>query len=230
MRYLVVGTAPPLSVLTETLRHHGLLVTRAESLEDADAFLDMLPFDLIVADAGLLGDRRTSSAADLRRLGQTGTPVVVLGDPDDPAPPGAWVTAGAETLVFAGDAPAETVARLGAVARRAHGIATPTLRLGPLTLDLHARRAMVEGEALDLTPKVYEILEFLALRPGRLIARETLLIHIYGLEDEPESRVFDVYVHTLRARLRARSRRIEIVTERGSGIRFIVRGPQTQNA
>ncbi len=220
MRYLIAGTNPEITALGDDLLQRGLLISRAQSPDDMMAFLDLMESDLMVIEAGWLC-RDGLSLQSLRRR-QPDLPTALFQALPDGAEPGAWLSLGADTVVNAALSADEIAARLMAVARRAHGVATPHLRLGPLHLDLERRTAALRGEPLGLTPKVYEVLEFLALRAGKLVTRETLLIHMYGLEDEPESRVFDVYMHTLRSRLRAASGAIDLVTERGSGVRLRV--------
>jgi DNA-binding response OmpR family regulator len=113
-------------------------------------------------------------------------------------------------------------ARLQALARRRHGLAHSQLTYGPLTIDIDQRSVAIHGEALKLTPKLYELIEFLALRPRQLVTRNALLGHVYGLNDEPNTRVFDVYMCNLRAFLKATDGEVSIETVRGAGFRLHV--------
>ena len=110
---------------------------------------------------------------------------------------------------------------LSALARRTHGLSQPFLHNGPLRIDPERHKAYLQDCPLKLSPKVYELLEYMALRPRRLVSRAALLGHIYGLEDEPDPRVFDVYVCNLRACLAASDGAVDIETARGVGYRFL---------
>ena len=114
------------------------------------------------------------------------------------------------------------LARLRAVIRRgAHQASgrreAGVLLLGPLTLDRLARRAAVEGQALDLTPKEFTLLEYLLLCAEETVTRAELLDRVWEMQGEPESNVVDAHMARLRAKLRAVSARPDIRTVRGKG-------------
>ncbi|EPX86786.1 winged helix-turn-helix transcriptional regulator [Salipiger mucosus] len=217
MRYLVAETNWALMGLSRALRDTGTLITTCEDAEDLEEFHRIGAHDLVLFDAALLEGGR--SPAHLREM-RPGTPVCLFARKADPVRIAAWYEAGAD-LVIAADTPHdEAVARLQAVARRAHGLAQPRVELGPLCVDLATRRVHMDGVTLSLSPKLYAILEYLALRPGRLASRERLLSHVYGFENEPAPRVFDVYMCNLRAHLSAVSHLVRIETVRGQGYRL----------
>ncbi len=107
-----------------------------------------------------------------------------------------------------------------AIARRGLGYPRPVLDFGPLRLSLDKRTAHISDCPVKLSPKIYEMLEYIALRPGQLIARDALMTHLYGLGDEPEGRVFDVYACNIRACLKATQGAVELETVRGIGFRL----------
>ncbi|WP_375258700.1 response regulator transcription factor [Citreimonas sp.] len=219
MRYLVAETNWTLMTLAQDLAERGLLVSRVENAEDVAHHLAMVPADLLIAEAGRFGPGGLSLRA-LRETGP-GLPIALIAREPSQRQITECLAAGADTVIDAAIPPDEMAARLMAVARRAHGLSTTELHCGPLVIDLAARRAQLNGAWLHLTPKIYELLEYLALRPGALVSRDALLTHIYGLESEPDSRVFDVYLCTLRNHLRDVSDEISIHTARGEGFRFI---------
>lgn len=220
MRYLIAHSDDDAPALGRILEERGTLVSRVRGLEDMSAFLEVAPLDLLILDAALLQHTPWRLRALRRRWPEL--PIAMIEAAPDHDHIGAWFAAGADTVLPEKSPDEELVARAMAVARRAHQVTSAHLQLGDLVLDLDARRARVCGHDLNLTPKAYEVLEYLALRPGRLVSRDTLLMHLYGLEDEPESRVFDVYVHALRSALRKTKGALSIVTERGSGVRLVV--------
>ena len=95
----------------------------------------------------------------------------------------------------------ELLARIHAVLRRARAAAPMELAIGPLTLDLSAHRATVEGMPVPLTGKEYACLEYLATRRGMTVTKEMFLAHLYGGRDEPEMKIIDVFICKLRKKL-----------------------------
>ncbi|WP_417723464.1 winged helix-turn-helix domain-containing protein [Salipiger sp.] len=220
MRYLVAETTWKLMGLSQALAESGTLVTRCDQGEDIDAFQSTGEHDLVVLDAGALGKHTTLARLRDARPAQ---PVCVLARQPDHRKVAEMLNAGAD-MVLPEDIPLpELVTRLHALSRRAHGVALGEMDCGPLRFDLESRRVHLEDVTLSLSPKLYEILEFLALRPGRLATREQLLNHVYGFENEPAPRVFDVYLCNLRTQLANVAGALTIETVRGSGYRMMVR-------
>ncbi|MGC8462480.1 MAG: winged helix-turn-helix domain-containing protein [Acidimicrobiales bacterium] len=90
---------------------------------------------------------------------------------------------------------------------------------GPLVLDLETYQAAVDGRTLDLTYMEYELLRFLASRPGKVFTRETLLSRVWGYEYYGGARTVDVHVRRLRAKLGEEHAHL-IQTVRSVGYRF----------
>ncbi len=103
--------------------------------------------------------------------------------------------------------------------RRRSGSSDPaTVRLGALTLDPGAYRVTVQGRALDLTYKEFELLRYLAERPGRVFTRPALLREVWGYDFYGGTRTVDVHVRRLRAKLGPEFESL-IETVRGVGYR-----------
>ncbi|MBV7394813.1 response regulator transcription factor [Mameliella sediminis] len=218
MRYLIAETSWPLMALASELATAGVLLTRTDRPEDIPQFLQTTEADLLVLDASDL-DRPGLSLTHLRRL-HPELPIVLMSRDPSHGDIVRWLDSGADTVLDASVPPEEAVMVLAAIARRAHGMSQPVLRYGPLAVNLQRRKAYLNDCPVKLSPKLYELLEYIALRPGRLVSRAALLGHIYGLEDEPDPRVFDVYVCNLRACLEVTEGAVDIETVRGSGYRF----------
>ena len=90
---------------------------------------------------------------------------------------------------------------------------------GPLVLNLETYQAAVAGRALDLTYMEYELLRFLAARPGKVFTRETLLSRVWGYEYYGGARTVDVHIRRLRAKLGEEHAHL-IQTVRSVGYRF----------
>jgi DNA-binding response OmpR family regulator len=107
----------------------------------------------------------------------------------------------AEDVVYPGAPEAELRLRL-AILRRRHGTGDGSvIRLGPLALDVDTYRVTAAGRPLDLTFKEFELLRFLASRPGRVFTRPALLREVWGFDFYGGTRTVDVHVRRLRAKL-----------------------------
>ena len=116
----------------------------------------------------------------------------------------------------------ELVARIRAILRRATFIdqadRTQQLQFGPIALDLDMHTARVEGEALDLTRREFELLAYFLQNPRRVLSREKILQQVWGLEYLGESRTIDAHVRRVRSKLGAAAALIETVV--GVGYRM----------
>lgn len=92
---------------------------------------------------------------------------------------------------------------------------------GPLVIDRERFTVIINGQKQDFTLKEFELLHFLAARPGRVLSREHLLEHIWGYDYSIDTRLVDVHIRHIRQKLEqfpAMSQLIETV--RGVGYRF----------
>ncbi|HEY0778587.1 MAG TPA: response regulator transcription factor [Gemmatirosa sp.] len=195
------------------------VVTAATVAEGRRALLghhDAVLLDLELPDASGL-----TLLEELRARGDR-APVVILTGRGGDEEIVRGLDAGADDFVEKPVGGAVLLARLRAVIRRgAHQASgrrdAGSLTLGPLTLDRLARRATVDGQTLDLTPKEFTLLEYLLLCAEETVTRAELLDHVWELQGEPESNVVDAHMARLRAKLRAVSARPDIRTVRGKG-------------
>jgi DNA-binding response OmpR family regulator len=124
----------------------------------------------------------------------------------------------ADEVLYPGAPEAEIRVRL-AIVRRRHGVGGESrITLGPLTLDVDTYRVRVQGRALDLTFKEFELLRFLAERPGRVFTRPALMREVWGYDFYGGTRTVDVHVRRLRAKLGPAHEGL-IETVRGVGYR-----------
>lgn len=111
---------------------------------------------------------------------------------------------------------AELIARLNALMRRPALVDTKTLRYDDLEYD-PANRTI---NSMELTDKESEILEMLIKTPGKAIAKEQILVHVWGNEAEFEENYVEVYVSYLRKKLKNISSHVKIKTIRGLGYKL----------
>ncbi|WP_217595216.1 response regulator transcription factor [Cohnella sp. GbtcB17] len=103
----------------------------------------------------------------------------------------------------------ELLARVKALARRMQDhapaqmapAAAETVRLGTLAIDAIARTARVDGQAIDLTPKEFDLLKLLAANPERVYTREALLELVWDMDFAGGTRTVDIHVQRLRRKL-----------------------------
>ncbi|MGW5670983.1 response regulator transcription factor [Micromonospora sp. NPDC003776] len=203
-------------LVTRALEGGGLLTERASS---GSAGLDAAlrrDFDLVVLDLMLPGlDGR--QVLDRLREQRPDQPVLVLSAVPEISTRVAVLEAGAADFLGKPFAVAELLARVRARMRAPAGDAGRWLRVGPVQLDLHRRRATVDGGRVELPLREFLLLQHLMTRAGRACSREELLADVWGLNFDPGSNVVDVSVRRLRGRL-DRPDRIETV--RGVGYAY----------
>jgi DNA-binding response OmpR family regulator len=98
----------------------------------------------------------------------------------------------------------EVVARIRAVMRRSNNDAVPSDQpqvLGALTVDRRARRVLVDGEEVPLSPKEFELLALLAEDPGAVVNRQTILEEVWDPHWYGPTKTVDVHVASLRRKL-----------------------------
>ncbi|MGH1413875.1 MAG: winged helix-turn-helix transcriptional regulator [Pelagimonas sp.] len=218
MRYLIAETSWDMMSLAQEILATGTLLTRTDRPEDLTHYLSVNLSDLLLIEADQLNLNGVTLRGLRRDAGQV--PIVLLAPDATSEQRADWLSEGADAIIDPSCAPAEINSYLMAIARRALGCPTPVLEFGPLTLGLNSRKAHINGCPVKLSPKIYEMLEYIALRPGQLVSREALMTHLYGLGDEPEGRVFDVYACNIRACLKATQGAVELETVRGIGFRL----------
>lgn len=124
----------------------------------------------------------------------------------------------------------ELLARVAAVLRRSHRPQPETqevIRLGKVELDLRRLRATRDGAPLDLSPREFEILQFLIAHAGETVTREQLLHHIWGQHASLYTRTIDQHITRLRHKLEADPANPQhIITVHRVGYRLVTGVPQ----
>ncbi|MGH7903057.1 MAG: winged helix-turn-helix domain-containing protein [Candidatus Dormibacteraceae bacterium] len=148
----------------------------------------------------------------------TGAPLLAMGGGDPEAlaclelGADAWMPAAASAAVVA----AQVLALLRARERRPP--APARLRLGRLELDMGARRVMLGGRELELSPREFALLGVLVAQAGRAMSRDRLLAAAWGPRFFGEPKTVDVHVAWLRAKLEGSG--VRVTTLRGIGYRL----------
>lgn len=221
MRILIVEDSAILrESLAKGLREVGHAVDTAECGDKGIRRAMEAEYDAVVLDWMLPGQ---DGLAVLAALGQRShrPGVVMLTARDAVADRVRGLDAGADDYLVKPFAFEELLARVHAVARRAHGTASSVLRVGPLEIDLVARVASaIVGEAkvdLGLTAREFAVLETLTLRKGRLVSRVQLEDHVYDGRSRVFSNAIDSAISSIRAKMQAAHLPGLIETRRGLG-------------
>ena len=201
MRILVVEDEPDLAAtLHKALTEEGFAVDVAGDGEDALWQAGSINYDVIVLDLMLPSVDGLAVLARLRAAGSR-VPVLVLTARDSSAEKVGALNTGADDYLTKPFTFAELLARIRALIRRAAGSPAPMLRLGEVTIETSSHRVTRGGVDVELAPKEYALLEYLALHRGTLVTRTTLHEHIYDERDATMSNVVDVYVAAVRRKL-----------------------------
>ncbi len=153
-------------------------------------------------------------------------PILVIVDQDSVAR--FRFEAGADDFLLTDASVGEISARLGLIARRSgHGDEATVLKVGDLTVNPDNYQVYVRGRPLDLTYKEFELLKFLAQRPGRVCDRDLLLREVWGYDYYGGTRTVDVHIRRLRAKLGVEHEAL-IETIRNVGYRLVPRPRERQ--
>jgi two-component system copper resistance phosphate regulon response regulator CusR len=144
-------------------------------------------------------------------------PVLVLTAQDAVDAKVATLRAGADDYVTKPFAFEELLARVEALSRRPRALASPVLRVGDLEIDQATRTVRRAGVPIEMTPKEYTVLEYLARHAGRVMSRTLITEYAWGYHFDPGTNIVDVVINHLRKKVDAGHARKLITTVRGVG-------------
>ena len=195
--------------LAFSLRRDGFdVVQAADGVEAVEVFEAAGPsgggsIDLVLLDLML---PRLSGIEVCRRIRRASTvPVIMLTARDSEADTVVGLRIGADDYVTKPYSYRELLARVNAVLRRSRGEeqepAEPVLEVGRVRMDVGRHEVAVDGEAVAMPPREFELLELFMRNPGRVLARGEIIDRVWGADYVGDTKTLDVHVKRIRAKI-----------------------------
>ena len=215
--------------LAFSLRRDGFdVVQAADGVEAVEAFEAAGPsgggsIDLVLLDLML---PRLSGIEVCRRIRRASTvPVIMLTARDSEADTVVGLRIGADDYVTKPYSYRELLARVNAVLRRSRGEeqepAEPVLEVGRVRMDVGRHEVAVDGEAVAMPPREFELLELFMRNPGRALARGEIIDRVWGADYVGDTKPLDVHVKRIRAKIEVEPGEPKLlITVRGVGYKL----------
>lgn len=180
-------------------------------------FRDVRP-DLILLDLMLPGLDGILVCRLIRA--ESDVPIIMLTAKSDTPDVVEGLEAGADDYVAKPFKPQELVARIKTRLRRVEALPSEHLQIGDLTIDVAGHEVRRGAEVIPLTPLEFDLLVALARKPRQVFSREVLLEQVWGYRHAADTRLVNVHVQRLRAKIEKDPEKPEVVvTVRGVGYR-----------
>ena len=215
--------------LAFSLRRDGFdVVQAADGVAAVEAFEAAGPsgggaIDLVLLDLML---PRLSGIEVCRRIRRTSTvPVIMLTARDSEADTVVGLRIGADDYVTKPYSYRELLARVNAVLRRSRGEeqepAEPVLEVGRVRMDVERHEVTVDGEAVAMPLREFELLELFMRHPGRVLARGEIIDRVWGADYVGDTKTLDVHVKRIRAKIEVEPGEPKLlITVRGVGYKL----------
>ncbi len=223
-KILIVEDDPAVrDIVKIALEREGMTVEAVGDGETAlKSFDSDSPLDLVILDVMLPGIDGITLCQEIRR--SSDVPIVMLTARDGETNTVVGLAVGADDYLIKPVGPAELVGRVRAhLRRRRMDAEAANLRyeFPGLVIDLSRRHVWVDGERVDLTTTEFEILSFLAARPGWVYSRQQIMRQLWGGNFYGEARSADVHIQRIRKKIEPDPKNPRYLqTVRGMGYRF----------
>ncbi|THD42410.1 MAG: response regulator transcription factor [Bradyrhizobium sp.] len=224
MRLLVVeDDNDTAGFVLEGLRSRGHEADLAENGRQGLALAIVGAYEVIMLDR-MLPELDGLAVAKAPRLAGVSTPVLFLTNLSGIDDRVEGLEAGGDDYLVKPFAMDELMARLGALGRRPTLGAEPTLlKVLDLEMDLIKRTVRRNGEAIELQPREFQLLEFLIRSEGRIVTRKMLLELVWGFHFDPRTNIVETHISRLRRKVDRDRNPPLILTVRGAG--YSLRAP-----
>lgn len=217
MRLLLIEDYRPLQQsLTKGLREAGFAVDTTGDGKEGLWYATSNEYDVIILDLMLPGMDGLEILKKIRSKGQK-VHVLILTAKDTTQDRVIGLDLGADDYLVKPFAFEELLARIRALLRRSYRQKNPCIKIKDLRIDLTTQRVCRGREEIQLTPREYALLEYLAIRAGQMVSRSDIWEHVYEFNSSSSSNVVDVYIGYLRKKIERPSKSALIQTVRGRG-------------
>jgi len=217
MRLLVVEDYRPLQQsLVKGLREAGFAVDTTRDGKEGLWYATSNEYDVIILDLMLPGMDGLEILRKMRTRGKK-SHVLILTAKDTVQDRVTGLDLGADDYLVKPFAFEELMARIRALLRRSYRQKNPSIKIKDLRLDLTTQKVWRGREEIQLTPREYALLEYLAMRAGQMVSRSDIWEHVYEFSSSASSNVVDVYIGYLRRKIEREGKPALIHTVRGRG-------------
>lgn len=201
------------------LKEQGFVVDYCDN--GSEGYLRALhnEYDAIVLDIMVPGKDGLSILKQLRNEGRN-APVILLTARNELDDRLQGLNLGADDYIAKPFFVEELAARIHAVVRRSVGERQNILVVGALKLDRITREVTCNRQAVELTSREFNLLEYLMRSPGRVFTRTQILEHVWGYDFNPTTNVVDVCIQRIRKKIDSSDEASLIESIRGVGYRF----------
>ncbi|HBW35489.1 response regulator [Desulfosporosinus sp. BICA1-9] len=226
IKVLMVDDDPSvLRLLESALVNNGYQAYKANSGEEALSMLEFMSINLVILDVMLSGIDGLETLKRIRNHRIYGSiPVLMLTSRASEIDNVIGLELGADDYISKPIRYHELISRVKAVLRRtaqSESSSFTKLSFGSLEIDLDSRTVTLKGQALPLSFKEFELLSFLAKKPGRVFTRSELLDALWSEEVFLETRTVDVHIRRIRKKLEEMGQSTGLIeTVRNVGYRF----------
>ena len=201
------------------LREHGFVVDYCENGDEGYSRALENEYDAVVLDIMVPGKDGLAILKSLRRA-KRNVPVILLTARNELDDRIEGLNLGADDYIAKPFFVEELVARIHAVVRRSVGDRQNLLGVGPIKLDCITREVTCNQQAVELTTREFNLLEYLMRSSGRVFTRTQILEHVWGYDFNPTTNVVDVCVQRIRKKLDPIGGSGWLESVRGVGYRF----------
>ncbi|OHD19317.1 MAG: hypothetical protein A2Y38_07580 [Spirochaetes bacterium GWB1_59_5] len=217
MKVLIVEDETKISdSLKAVLTEEGFEATVSETAETASVLAQTDSFGMYILDLMLPGMSGLELCRQLRNDGIQ-APIIMLTAKNGLDDKVAGLSAGADDYLTKPFEYAELLARVRALIRKIQGYPRSAIRIADLTIEPNTKEVRRGDEIVELSKKEYQLLEYLALRHGRLVTREMISKSVWDCDTNTYTNIIDVFINYLRKKIDANSDTKLIHTVRGKG-------------
>ena len=197
-RILIVEDNRPVANLIATYLNFGGYET--SQVYDGQLALELLaeePFDLLILDLML---PKVSGTEIIERVKETEIPIIVLTARDDLGSKVQCLKTGADDYIIKPFDRMDLLVRVEALLRRCRR-GPQTVHLGSLLIEPSTHEVTLAGRRVELAPKEYDLLYYLASRHDQVLTRKDILARVWGYQFAGETRTVDIHIQRLRRKM-----------------------------